>query len=278
MADIQYHPYPDSKFAAKFSKAFTGLNCIPPDGSKVDEKLSKFEINVQDDDPEHPDLMPPPIFSRTVIPQNYNYKQNTGLIAINGRLAYRNLVRNKFITMVDKDAPIPEGPSSHLDPLESTQKVMQLCITRLRELFAERPIQTRRTIFNTYIDRYGPGNTDIPNENWRPQLRFALPYVCYMFKSGPFRDSYVVHGLDPRKDSKFAQYQCANFNFRTGRWRNKGRSQDDLLVEGNTSHIFTGKDLHPKVVYYSLCDIMDPLLRKLLDESPLREKFHVCSK
>jgi general transcription factor 3C polypeptide 5 (transcription factor C subunit 1) len=209
---------------------------------------------------------------------NPSYKQNTGLTTVNGRLAYRNLIRNKFITMVDKDAAtVPTGPSSNLDPLESTIPPMQLLVTRLRALFTERPISTRRAVFNSLIDRHGPGAADSVTENWRPILRFALPYVCYMFKSGPFRDAYVVFGLDPRKDPKWATYQTANFNFRTGKWQNKAPPMEDAdsLVEGRRSHLFTGKDLFPKVVYYSFVDIEDPLLRGVLDESPLRDKFHV---
>ena len=30
IADIQYHPYPDSKFATKFEEAFTGMRCTLP--------------------------------------------------------------------------------------------------------------------------------------------------------------------------------------------------------------------------------------------------------
>jgi hypothetical protein len=30
MADFQYHPHPDSKFATKFEEAFTDLKCTSP--------------------------------------------------------------------------------------------------------------------------------------------------------------------------------------------------------------------------------------------------------
>jgi hypothetical protein len=33
MADFQYHPYPDSKFVAKFETAFSGMNCISMRGA-----------------------------------------------------------------------------------------------------------------------------------------------------------------------------------------------------------------------------------------------------
>jgi general transcription factor 3C polypeptide 5 (transcription factor C subunit 1) len=100
-----------------------------------------------------------------------------------------------------------------------------------------------------------------------------------MFKSGPFRDAYVIFGLDPRKEQKWAKYQTAIFNFRTGKWRNRTVVQENVegLWKGRENHLFTGKELYNKVVAYGFIDILDPMLRRLLDESPLREKFHVCS-
>ena len=246
---------------------------------------------MDEDDLSNIDLMPPPVFSRTVIPHFYEYfltcstnvnsryKQNSGLqVTDAGRLKYRHIYQNKFITMVEKDTPtIPLESSSHLGSLTAQSPSMQLCIKRLTEFFQIRPISTRRAIFNTYLDKYGLGISDSATDNWRPILRFALPFVCYMFKSGPFRDAYVVLGLDPRKDSKWAKYQTAIFNFRTGKWRNKAIVQTDAekLWQGRENHLFTGKEVGTKVVSYCFMDILDPVLRKLLDASPLREKFHV---
>jgi general transcription factor 3C polypeptide 5 (transcription factor C subunit 1) len=176
--------------------------------------------------------------------------------------------------MVDKDAPqVPQAPSPHLDPLSTSDAATQLCVSRLRVLFAERPITTRRAVFNSYLNRYGPGNAN-STENWRPILRFCLPHVCYMFQSGPYRDAYMIHGLDPRKDSKWARYQTVFFNFRGVKGRKVQESVEDLLKNSN-NHLFTGRDINSQVVCYSCADIVDPILRKLLDESPLRETFHV---
>ena len=100
-----------------------------------------------------------------------------------------------------------------------------------------------------------------------------------MFKSGPYRDAYVVFGLDPRKERTWANYQTAFFNFRQGKGRPaKGEDGDGQGVwEMRKSHLFTGKEVGTKVVCYSFVDIVDPMIRKLIDESPLRETFHVCS-
>jgi general transcription factor 3C polypeptide 5 (transcription factor C subunit 1) len=181
--------------------------------------------------------------------------------------------------MVSGDIPsTPSAPSKSLDDLNAVSPTMKLCIERLHKLFSSRPISTRRAIFNTYFETYGTGNPDQPRENWRPILRFAIPYVCYMFRSGPFKDAYVAFTIDPRKEAKWAAYQTAGFNFRTGNWRNQYVVPDTVLAteEINTkSHLFTGKDVGTKIVCYSFVDILDPLVRKVLDESPLREKFDV---
>jgi RNA polymerase III transcription factor (TF)IIIC subunit HTH domain len=90
-----------------------------------------------------------------------------------------------------------------------------------------------------------------------------------MFRSGPFRDMHVVHGLDPRKDSKWAGYQGVIFNFRT--MPVKGGDG----TEETTSHLFTGRNLYCQVVQYCMVDVLDPMLRSIIDESHLREEFHV---
>jgi len=248
---------------------------------------------MEDDDLTNLDIMPPPLFSRSNIPGVYkyprsprslslcpliliysSYKQNKGLIATNGRLAYRYIFRNKFITMIDKDAPsVPTSPSPNLDPISSLSPATQLCIRRLQDLFSEREITTRRAIYNTYLSKHGPGRLD-EKENWRPILRFALPYVCYMWKSGPFRDAHVVFGLDPRKESRWAGYQTAIFSFRDTKEMAKRPAGEE---EEGKSHLFTGQEVGTRNVSYCFKDIVDPMLRKILDEAVLREKFHVLS-
>jgi general transcription factor 3C polypeptide 5 (transcription factor C subunit 1) len=98
-----------------------------------------------------------------------------------------------------------------------------------------------------------------------------------MFQSGPYRDAYMIHGLDPRKDSKWARYQTVFFNFRGGNVRSRVQEPVEDLLKNSNNHLFTGKDVNTLVACYSCADILDPILRKLLDESPLREKFHVCA-
>ena len=76
MADLQYYPLPDSKFAKKFEDAFAdGLNCAfqPLFSDLIDEKLSQFQFSTEDDDYSNLDLMPPPVLSTAAIPARYKY-------------------------------------------------------------------------------------------------------------------------------------------------------------------------------------------------------------
>lgn len=53
-------------------------------------------------------------------------------------------------------------------------------------------------------------------------IKFALPYVAFMWKSGPWRDCYSIFGLDPRKDPNCAQYQAIYCTTKTSKpeWDN----------------------------------------------------------
>ena len=96
-----------------------------------------------------------------------------------------------------------------------------------------------------------------------------------MFKSGPFRDAYVVYGLDPRKDRKWAKYQTVALNLRREQKKSHRVKTVEELWEGRFNHLFTGTELFTFTVTYSFADLVDPILKKLLDESPLLETFHV---
>ena len=191
---------------------------------------------------------------------------------MDGKLVHAIDYKDKFLEMLEKNAStVPQGPRPQLTPLSQTTPGMRKCIARLKELFTDRPIAIRRALIQTYTDRWGRGKTGLGEENWENLLRFCVPYVCYMFRSGPYRDAYVAHGIDPRKDNKWAVYQTVMFAFRGIRGAHKANEED----EEREPHIFTGKEVNTRVGIYSLCDVHDPLLRGIVDGSPLREQFHV---
>jgi general transcription factor 3C polypeptide 5 (transcription factor C subunit 1) len=231
--------------------------------------------------------MPPPAFSRINIPQQYkyhllpqtppnkaSYKQNSGLALIDGHLAHQSISAGKFCPEVEKNTfTVPTSPPLILEPLDSVTEALRLCVDRLRPFFQDRPITTRRALFNNYLNRHGPGDVTGVG-NWRQLFRWALPYVAYVFRSGAFRDSYVVLGLDPRRDKKWARYQTVSVNLRGSRKSNVSKTVDELW-KGRFNHLFTGKEVYNFAVFYSLADIVDPQLKKFLDESPLLDSYHV---
>jgi general transcription factor 3C polypeptide 5 (transcription factor C subunit 1) len=101
-----------------------------------------------------------------------------------------------------------------------------------------------------------------------------------MWKSGPFRDAYVVFGIDPRKEKKWAGYQTAIFSFRGDSKDGKKVKEDEGLGVGTgegevKSHLFTGREVNIRGASFCFQDVTDPMLRKILDDAVLRDKFHV---
>lgn len=103
-------------------------------------------------------------------------------------------MRQHLLTITFEDE-VPVGPSSKLSTEPNTE--VQDIVGKLKDLFAKRPMWTRRGLANSLS-----GVTHIYN------LKFALPYVAYMWKSGPWRDCYVKYGVDPRSDNSYAKYQA----------------------------------------------------------------------
>lgn len=103
---------------------------------------------------------------------------------------------NKAITEVErmKEMNFPERII-----YESVSYHLIECLKIVRKLFDMKPIWIRRHIYWL-----------LP-KSLRSQLRFALPYVTYTFKKGPWRHSFIKLGYDPTKDPKAVAYQIEAF-------------------------------------------------------------------
>lgn len=88
----------------------------------------------------------------------------------------------------ERSAKLPDQPAAEIATI----------IAKLELMFAERPMWTRRGIVNTLNE----------TTNNFYNIKFALPYVSYKWKSGPWRDCYARFKLDPRSDPKYANYQA----------------------------------------------------------------------
>lgn len=83
--------------------------------------------------------------------------------------------------------------------MESSSYYLLECIKLLKVLFRLKPIWIRRHLYWMIPHQFGA------------ILRFALPYVAYSVKKGPWRQSYIKFGYNPTKDPGAMIYQAEAF-------------------------------------------------------------------
>ncbi|RHZ56367.1 hypothetical protein Glove_402g62 [Diversispora epigaea] len=118
---------------------------------------------------------------------------------------------------------------------------------------------------------------------------WLLPLISYWMINGPWRDCWIRYGYDPRKDKNARFYQLLDIR-NTKRPTRLDRAKRLLRVQGEsttdlsesssshvsdnfinsvprTSHIFDGHTTQRDIAVFQMCDITDPLLKRLI-ESP----------
>ncbi|KAI0771512.1 RNA polymerase III transcription factor IIIC subunit-domain-containing protein [Trametes elegans] len=229
-------------------------------------------------------LFTPPLFSRQGVPQNYNYKSNPASVETivvdedTGEEKKRLINRMRWkgfgpIAISYADKAVPDKPSTAVE--EQRGQADKNILKRLGELFQERPVWTRAAIFN----QFSPMEVrDIINS------KYLLPLVSYVFEDGPWRDTYVRLGYDPRKDPEARFYQRLYFRninhpisrpsivTRRQEQRNESAQARFSGVDDRRSHIFDGTTVTSETAAFQLCDITDPMLKEMIeDEDALRE-------
>ncbi|KAI0347043.1 hypothetical protein BDW22DRAFT_1321372 [Trametopsis cervina] len=230
-------------------------------------------------------LPPPPIFSRQAVPQLYFYKPNPASVVTSvvdeetGEEVKRLINRSRWpgfgpIAINFADNGVPDKPSDTIE--EQRAQADQKLLARLQELFQERPVWTRTAIFNQFS---APEVREILN------AKYLLPLVSYVFQDGPWRDTQVRLGYDPREDPQARFYQRVyfrNLNHPITRPSVIGRRQEARMDTANTrtdpggedkrSHIFDGQSISRETAAYQLCDLHDPKLKQMVeDDEDLRE-------
>ncbi|EMR10211.1 hypothetical protein PNEG_01484 [Pneumocystis murina B123] len=230
------------------------------------ESLNHFSISLEEkDDPQNLDLPVPSVFSRTKIPHNYWYRQNPSLIKVQQDSKPKLVNKSKAPRIWSISVPwetetVPAEPHVKLPniPEQNIQNILNL----LKVLFEERPIWTRRAI--TYkVNKKDPGMS--------AYLKYALAYVAYHWRSGPWRDTYVKYGVDPRTDQKYRFFQTVSFTYRPSENLDNTNLSPQEKEESN-SPIFTGQTLYQQTRIFQILDITDCLLIQLLEKIPLRTK------
>ncbi|KAH0547813.1 hypothetical protein FGG08_000070 [Glutinoglossum americanum] len=201
------------------------------------EKLKGFKFDPSKGPTQNTDLIPPPYFARTHVPFNYNYRQNPA-VRYTVDNAGRPIVVNdqappKISTLiVSSDADvIPSGPPNDLPNPATLDHGIRDTIIQLTKLMEERPLWTRRALLNRFT-----------NPDYQYTLKHSIQYVGYMFRSGPWRDTIVRFGIDPRSDPKYRFYQSISFQIYD---RHDERLKYQRHLKGKRrnlqSHIFDGR-------------------------------------
>ncbi|KLO18083.1 hypothetical protein SCHPADRAFT_136378 [Schizopora paradoxa] len=240
----------------------------------------------------HLRLLPPPLFSRQIVPHIYNYKQNTMSI-VSTTVDEETGAEKK--RLVNKSRWVPTGPAqaSYSDanvPTEPPQSAQDAkgradkrILELLKNLFDERPAWTRVALSNQLSPM---DSRELTNS------KLLLTLACYTFSDGPWRDTLCRFGYDPRKDPQARFYQRIYFRnvnhpiVRVSVLKRRQESRSAILESlsekqtssgddsGNVkSHIFDGVNQTRETATFQLCDIIDPMLKGMIeDEDAVRDE------
>ena len=210
---------------------------------------------------ENTEIIPPPVFSTHTFPHNYSYRQNPNT-------SNRAKV---FTIQVKWDTPVyPNAPPPQANALEKESHNMQGMVRMLKMLFERRPIWTFRGLLN-----------QLPPKAPFFLVKYAMGYVAFALRSGPWRETYCKFGIDPRSDSLYRTYQSVLLQLWPSDAQGKSETAPEYRrnfarSEDQRSHIFTGTAPMPSDgKCWQLCDLEDPLLKELATINDL-EMRSVC--
>lgn len=232
-------------------------------------------------------LPPPPVFSPISFPFDYKYNRNPLTTTVTDsegtvRVVSRKATLKLYTIIVDYSVgEIPPEPAEALrknlqvltaTPPQpgSTEAALLSCLDWLRRAFDVKPIWLRKHL------------EDVAPADLRRVLKQALPYVSYIFKSGPWRFCNVKFGVDPKSDQRYWVYQSEYFRipgihfggFEVGErvlpatiiGLNAGENARDFAVSQHL--LFTGTRL-PHTVTYQIGDVSDPDVDQFLQPNDL---------
>lgn len=250
--------------------------------------MKQFDIDMGKGALRDVDIIPPPSFSSGDVPFPYmyvflsvsppsitkfhqSYRQNpTVKISVDqsGELTTVNTQQPAKIAthLVSYDADaVPTSPHEGCPPLNTLDSTLRNTIDALRELFNQRPAWTRRALRNF-----------LTTDEQRTTLRHAIPYVGYIFRSGPWRDAIIKFGVDPRSSPQYRDYQTFMFRILPrdsdgardgggGRRHTLPRTEAGVNAALSGTHIFTGEPPLPRDGRIWMArDIQDPQLAAVL--------------
>ncbi|KAI4289200.1 MAG: hypothetical protein L6R35_001540 [Caloplaca aegaea] len=248
--------------------------------------LKNFKFDMSRGIQKKNELIPPPSWTRQKVPFNYSYRQNPSskqTYTIDGITTFQKTqsARRNRIFVINHDASsVPTKPHVDLPPESTLAPILQTLLAAMRKIFERRPIGTRRSVQN-----------QVPPDIWKavgPHTAKQLwQYVGYLWNSGPWRDAICAFGVDPRQHKEMRWYQTVVFHFDPGPHGaradpsklTKSKTDRDLAAKGEvaTGHLFDGRTVRLDGKVWQMCDITDPLLKSMLDNTPLRDECDTLS-
>ena len=214
----------------------------------------------------------PPTFMAASIPYRYEFNQASGVKF--GQDASGNAITTniqapprRVAMAVEPDvAEVPQGPPANLKRHQQFGHYLDDAIKALGELLEKRPLLTRRVAMN-FIPQYSD-----------TVFKEATQWVGYSFRAGPWRDSLIKYGVDPRADPKYRIYQTLMFQLdkRSEAAAAANSSSSSSVPEGWQNHIFDGKHVrHGGGKTWQICDVTDPLLKSIFDTTAVQTECDV---
>lgn len=138
-------------------------------------------------------------------------------------------------------------------PVNVPEFYLQKCIEWLRQIFDIKPIWLRKQL------------EDIVPPDLKKFIKQALPYVSYIYKSGPWRFCNVKFSINPKSDSSFWIYQSEYFRIPGLKFvlakdssnrvvPNTLNQQKEITV---SEYLFFNGITLPSTVTYQIGDILD---------------------
>lgn len=214
------------------------------------------------------DLPPPPRFSSIPLPFNYHYKKNAATIVKEGKVTRKNkhIKLNSIIIKFSEEAPM--GPSDELKAqLQIFQKGQDnpffkdviATLEILRKLFDEKPIWIRK-----HLEAVLPLHL-------KPCLKYSLPQISYSFTKGPWRQSYIKLGIDPRTSPKYGKYQTEGFRVPNYFQKIPKGFMSEVPNGVSSSFQFNGTQI-PLSLSFQLENITDSDVQELLLKADIRKE------
>lgn len=265
MSDFQYQ-IKNSDYVKQVNGSIHALNYEKIKDLKFEQDKKPWDFDVKEK--ELFDLPPPPRFSSIPLPFNYHYKKNAASVVREGKLTRKNkhIKLNSIIIRFSDEAP-NQASKELVNQLEIFEKDQEnpfnrdiiITLELIKKLFDEKPIWIRK-----HLEAILPIHL-------KPCLKYALPQISYSFTKGPWRQSYIKFGIDPRSSPKYGKYQTEGFRVPNYFQKIPKNFMNEVPNGVSASYQFDGNQL-PLTLSFQLENIVDEQIQELIKRATVRKE------